>query len=161
VRKDPNSAEALSHLAWSYIHAGMHEEAADAYEQIIDMEPYNVDSYNNLGVVYGKYLGMPEKAVSLFKKALRIKPDADIHANLGNAYLDLGMYREALDEYKRAIQARPYYDRAHFGLGISFLRLNDQSAALKEYEILKKLNQALADELSVYLSAPAVPVQTK
>ncbi len=161
VRKDPNSEEALSHLAWSYIHAGMHEEAADAYEQIIGMDPYNVDSYNNLGVVYGKYLGMPEKAVSHFKKALRIKPDADIHANLGSAYLDLGMYREALEEYKRAIQARPYYDRAHFGLGISFLRLNDQGAALKEYEILKKLNPALADELSVYLSAPAVPVQTK
>lgn len=161
VRKDPNSAEALSHLAWSYIHAGMHEEAADAYEQIINIEPYNVDSYNNLGVVYGKYLGMPEKSVPLFKKALTIKPDADIYSNLGNAYLDLGMYREALEEYKRAIQARPYYARAHFGLGISFLRLNDQGAALKEYEMLKKLNPALADELSVYLSAPAVPLQPK
>jgi hypothetical protein len=158
VERNPNSAEALSRLAWTYIHAGKYEAASEIYEDIIKIEPDIVDTYNNLGVVYGKYLGMPEKAVSVFKTALRIKPDADIHSNLGNAYIDLGMYREALVEYQLALKARPYYARAHFGLGISFLRLNERDAAFEEYEILKKLNPALADELYVHLSTPAVPL---
>jgi tetratricopeptide (TPR) repeat protein len=146
-QESTDTAEALSLLAWAYIHAGKYNEAVDAYKQVIKLKPDIVDTYNNLGVVYGKYLGETEKSIEAFEKAIKIKPDADIYANLGNAYLDLGMFEEAVEHYKMAVKIKPYYAWAHYGLGISFLQLDDRNSALEEYKLLIKISPYLSHKL--------------
>ncbi|MCK4446802.1 MAG: tetratricopeptide repeat protein [Candidatus Marinimicrobia bacterium] len=49
--------------------------------------------------------GLYEKAIELFKKEIKIKPD-DFHSyhNIGNSYCKLEKYVEAIHSYKQAIK---------------------------------------------------------
>jgi tetratricopeptide (TPR) repeat protein len=67
--------------------------------------------------------------------------------NIGISYSELGMHEEAIKSFKKAIGIEPDFAEAHLGLGISYFYLKDRSSALKEYDILKRLNPQLAKEL--------------
>ena len=45
---------------------------------------------------------------------------ADVHNEVGDLYLRKGMYDEAMEEYKKAIEADPYCAIAHFNLSIVY-----------------------------------------
>ncbi len=61
------------------------------------------------------------RAIDTYKQAVRINPDdAEAHYNLGVAYGDSGMYKEAIEEYKQAIRINPDYAEAHHDLGVIY-----------------------------------------
>ena len=50
---------------------------------------------------------MPE-AIEQFKQALRIKPQsAEVHYNLGNAFIQQGNVKDAMQHYEEALRIRP------------------------------------------------------
>jgi Tfp pilus assembly protein PilF len=59
----------------------------------------------------------------------------------------LGWDKVGLQALEKAIQIKPKYAQAHYALGLSYLKLGDKNSALKEFRILKTLDQNLADEL--------------
>ncbi len=64
---------------------------------------------------------------------------ADVHNEVGDLYLRKGMYDEALEEYKKAIEADPGYAIAHFNLSIVYEKTGMKEEANEEYTIYKKL----------------------
>jgi tetratricopeptide (TPR) repeat protein len=61
-----------------------------------------------------------ERKIEELKQTIRINPDdVDAHANLGAAYADSGMYKEAIEACKQAIRIDPDYINAHYVLPIS------------------------------------------
>ena len=55
------------------------------------------------------------------KEEVRKNPDdAEAHFNLGVAYENLGMYKEAIEPYKQAIRIDPDYAMAHNNLGVAY-----------------------------------------
>jgi len=62
-------------------------------------------------------------------------------------YNNLGRYSEAIEAHKQAIRIEPDYAKAHFGLGLTYLRTRDEDLALEEYRILKDLDKGLANKL--------------
>ena len=49
-----------------------------------------------------------EEAISLFRKAIKLKPDfADAHNNLGNALLQKGEIKKAIDHYRETLKLKP------------------------------------------------------
>jgi len=64
---------------------------------------------------------------------------ADVHNEVGDLYLRKGMYDEAMEEYKKAIEADPGYAIAHFNLSIVYEKIGMKEEADEEYTIYKKL----------------------
>ena len=69
------------------------------------------------------------------------------HYNLGIAYKNLGMPKEAVASFKSAVSINPGSVDAHVGLGLTYMDLKDRASALEEYTVLKTLDPNQADIL--------------
>ena len=65
----------------------------------------------------------------------------------------VGKYQEAIMAFELAIEIKPDYEIAHYGLGLAHLSLDNQDAALVEFEILMSLYSQLGPRLyyKIYL----------
>jgi tetratricopeptide (TPR) repeat protein len=92
--------------------------------------------------------GMHQEAIEVFGEALSIQSDdAQAHNNVALACGKSGKHRQAIAAFKEAIRAKPDYAEAHYNLAITYLILKDENAALREYSVLKNLDQKLANQL--------------
>ncbi|MFH1856698.1 MAG: tetratricopeptide repeat protein [Candidatus Omnitrophota bacterium] len=92
-----DSAESLRKKGIQYQLAGEYQKAADYYQEAIDNNPEYITAYNDLGIVYHKYLGKTQKAIELFEKALKINPDyPGAHTNLALIYEEMNDEKNAL-----------------------------------------------------------------
>ncbi len=83
------------------------DKAIKAYEEARDLNPYSINPYISLGVIYGNY-NQPEKAAENFKKAIEIDPYMEgSHLGLGFAYFKMGKTNESIPELERAIELNP------------------------------------------------------
>jgi len=64
--------------------------------------------------------------------------------NLAYCYRKVGQLERAIDLYKTAIALRPLFVQAHDYLARTYLARGDRAAALREYEIVKRLDAKLA-----------------
>lgn len=89
------------------------------------------------------------KKVALLKDAgiVDYKKTAEYWFNLGVAYHESGMYKEAIESYKKAIRIKPDDAEVHYYLGLAYLNLSDRGSALEEYKILKELDKEKANKL--------------
>jgi tetratricopeptide (TPR) repeat protein len=97
--------------------------------------------------------GQYEKAIDLYKRALRQKPDfPEAHLNLSEAYFNLGRYDEAIASANQAIQQRSDWAHAHVALGNAYIKLDrdaDAIAPLRKALELEPQNSAARDSLSL------------
>ncbi len=61
--------------------------------------------------------------------------------------MNQGKYQEAIKQYYETLPINPNNAEAHHNIGNAYLKIRNRDSALKEYEILKTLNPALADAL--------------
>jgi tetratricopeptide (TPR) repeat protein len=77
-----------------------------------------------------------------------LKPDfAPAYFAMGEALLGLGREADGIGAYKKAIYADPGFAPAHFAMGSAMLKRGDRSGALQQFDILKKLDADMADNL--------------
>ena len=147
IRLKSDLAEYHNNLGWSYQRLGRYQEAIQSCKEAIRVKPDFALAHYNLGNSYAA-LKKYEEAIDSYKEAIRIKFDlAEAHLDLGAAYFYTGRVEEAIVSYKQAIRLKPSLAEAHLNLGMSYLRLGDKGSAIEEYEILRVLNQELANKL--------------
>src|SRR5690349_18016709 len=99
----------LIQAALQHHQAGRLAEAEVAYQDVLCIDPRNVDAQHFLGVIAfqrGAY-DLAEKRIS---QAVTWHPaNAAAHYNLGNALLGLGRARDAVASYRQAIALQPAY----------------------------------------------------
>ena len=117
-------------------------------------EQGNMDTVNlyDQGVEATK-AGDYQKAMSLFKDALKTSPDnPDVLNMLAHTQLKLGMIDESLDGYKQALKLRPRFPEAREYLGEAYIQ-----AAIREMETLKSYGddgrKSLEDLTKAYLKS--------
>ena len=157
LKLHPNYHSSYSVLGHSYNQLGRFNDAIDVLTKAISINPDYTEDYVNLGLAYGN-LGRVNEEIDTYKKLLSIKPDhAMAHNNLGYAYEYLGRFEEAIQYYKKAIEIKPGLTLAHDNLaglaearyrsGISYFNNGNKDLALKEYEILKTIDENTANQL--------------
>jgi tetratricopeptide (TPR) repeat protein len=105
-----NTGKALSEL-------GKTEEAIEAYQQAITLDPKYALPYNGLGNTLSD-LGKTKEAIEAYKQAIDVDPENALTYNgLGNALSELGEKEEALEAYKQAINLDPKSALPYYGLG--------------------------------------------
>lgn len=76
-----------------------------------------------------------EKALTLFKKALKISPNSElIISNIGNVYLEQGKFGKALEFYENAININQNYAEVYCNRGNALQGLRKFNEAFKSYD---------------------------
>ena len=143
-RRDP---AALYARAVTYLSMGVYRKAACDLLKTIVLDRAFLQAYKHLGFVQFT-LGKEEAALKTLNKALEIDPDyAEIYCVLGDAYLDLGEHDKAREAFEKALKLEPDNAEAHSKIAMYYLARGDMKGLKREYEILKTLDVALAEQI--------------
>jgi tetratricopeptide (TPR) repeat protein len=101
---EPNHAEALNYIGYTYAEQGVRlDEALDLVQKAAKLRPDSGYIVDSLGWVYFQK-GQYDEAVRYLEKAAVLTPDdPTINEHLGDAYFKKQMYEESLERYKRAL----------------------------------------------------------
>ena len=115
-------------------------EARSAFERSLVINPFNIDTLNNLGLLH-LASGRQNEAEACFKRALELAPDfARAHFNLGLLYAEKKSDSSAADQYRKAVLADPALAGAWRNLGNLLLKNSDPAGALAVYQSGAKAN---------------------
>ena len=64
-------------LAVAYTKSKLYDDAIEAYEKSLGLDPNNADAHYNLGLLYSDVKNNSKKAIAHYKKYLELKPDAE------------------------------------------------------------------------------------
>ena len=134
LRKNPDSALALSNLGGIATDRRDFEAARDYLQRALDVEPSNAEVRNNLGVI--AYLtGDPRAAEGHYRDALKWKPrDPNARNNLAVLMLDDGRKQKGLALAREAVEIDPDYYQGHLTLARALRETGRFGDALRHYE---------------------------
>lgn len=94
VALNPDATNVFS-LGQLYLNTERPLQAAEQFEEVVNLTPENVNGYYGLGQAFGK-LGDLEAAVGQFEIAIELQPDFySTYAELGYLYADMGRVEDA------------------------------------------------------------------
>jgi tetratricopeptide (TPR) repeat protein len=157
---EPSPTTALYQTGLMYMEAGAYDQAVDALNQFIRLNPNDAIAYAKLGLAYSRLRKHKEAVVGL-NMAIRIKPevvDVEAYYNLGSSYLALGKHKDAVEAYKKALYASRVEaidnDQAsqrvptwqiYYGLGLAYDNGGRYPDAIRELSEAVKLNPTFAE----------------
>jgi type IV pilus assembly protein PilF len=119
LQDDPNYVPALNILGLTYMELGQHAAAQQALEKAVSINPGDSDTRNNYGWFLCRSKKQPDEAIKQFMLAVRnplYQTPERAYVNAGDCSRDKGDLAAAEGYYQRALQQRPGYGRALFGL---------------------------------------------
>lgn len=118
-------------------------EARNDFERAVKLKKDYAEAVNNLGVIYYQQEDY-KKAISLYKKALAIRPTASFHSNLGSVYFAQKKFEDATKEYLEALRLDPDVFERSSATGI-LGRVSTPTDRAKYAIMLAKLYAQLGD----------------
>lgn len=104
-------------------------EAADLLEKAATIEPTNIVTHFNLGVLRSK-LNQPEAAIASYKRAVDLDPKHfDANFFLGTLQVKTGNLHDARRSFQRAAELRPEDVRVQVSLAEVYVKLGEQALA--------------------------------
>lgn len=119
--------------------AKRYEEALQAYDHALRLDPNYANAYYNKGNVL---LGLQqyEEALQAYDHVLRLDPSyAYAYNGKGNVFRDLKRYDEALQAYDDALRPDPNYARAYYNKGNVLQELGREKEAQQMFEKARQL----------------------
>lgn len=116
LRLNPHYTEAALHLAVTYNDQGKYEEAREVYERVLsgkDAAPKQVDK-----LVKGKI--------------------ANMHAEVGQAYQEIGSFVQAAEEYRKALELAPSFVDIRAKLAMALRAAGQNGEAIEHLVAIKK-----------------------
>ncbi len=137
IKLDPK-AEYVSTLGTALQRMGRLEEAIEAFDKAISLQPENADFWKSIGAVLID-LNRPDEALLALEQALKLRPRYADAANLcGLIFYRREQYSEALEHFDLSLEVRPDQADALYMRGLLYLDL-------------KRFEEARADNYQSYL----------
>jgi tetratricopeptide (TPR) repeat protein len=134
-------------LGWIYLVQGMHDAAIAEGKKAVVLGPSNAFANCLLGA-FLTWADRPDEAIPVINNAFRLNPfpiDWQFTA-LGNAYLVLGRYEEALANHKKALERNPDNFFSSFFLASIYGHLGRGEEAHAAAKELLRLNPSFSVE---------------
>jgi protein O-GlcNAc transferase len=126
-------------------HQGQVEEAIDAFQKALQVDPKYADGHFNLGVLF-RGQGKLDDAIESYKRAIAVKPKHfDAMYNLGNALKEKGMLDEAVTAFQQSLSIKPDFAEAHNNLGNALRELKRLEEAGVSYQNALSVNPDYID----------------
>ena len=125
--------------------AGLWEEAASKYEQVLKGDAKHIPSQFNLAVCRTK-LGKPDDAIATYKTLL--EQDGTVYearVNLALLLDQTGKHNEAGEQFEKALALRPNEVQAELNLGMFYMRENNVDKAYPHLTALSGKGVATVD----------------
>ncbi|MDD9933839.1 MAG: tetratricopeptide repeat protein [Myxococcales bacterium] len=129
---------------------GKLEAARDAFRRALEINPSYTEAALNLSVTYND-LGDYEQAQQVYQSVIHFDESgeeeidpfakgkiANLHAELAQAYVEIGMANEAVQEYRNAIRLCPSFADLRVKLAEIYRQMGDLVAA--RYELNEAIN---------------------
>jgi tetratricopeptide (TPR) repeat protein len=147
IRIEPDNLPARMELADAYGHLDQTTAQIEALKHILLLHPDHVPALQRMGQALGR-IGRYDEALDTLRHAIALAPDnAEIHYAMGAIFHDRNLPSEELQSYIQAIRSDPQMVPAHFSIALLFLRQGNPQLALREYAILKNLDEDAARRL--------------
>lgn len=155
VEAENKNITALVNFSVALIRCNMQQDAKPVLEYVLELDPKNFDAHINLCNIY-QSMGQSEECLKLSIRAIEIRPNAIIgYNNLGTAFGDLNMVKEAREALSIAHQLDPTYVTTAINLAQIEVKLGNFAEAAQLYEKLLPLKNISPSELDLvkyYLS---------
>jgi adenylate cyclase len=112
----------------------LYDQAIEAYQRSLTVRPHYAEAHVGLGDAKAAK-GDHEGAIGHYQKALALDPlNARVHFSLAKIYYnEKGLYFEAVNAYKKAIELDQYFVDARMGLGETYEEKGLYKDAIAEY----------------------------
>lgn len=123
--------------------------ALKIYEEIVGINPNNIDSLLNIGIFYFDSWDL-KKAEEFFSKALQIDPN-NVLANfdMGSLKGEQEQREEEIKYYLKAIEINPLYADVYYNLGLAWRILGKYENAILCYKRYLDLTRNRKDEIEI------------
>lgn len=158
ARMDPSLTPAYDAIAILAFNLERWDEAAEAAEKILKMDPSNEKA---LRIRYDAYVNLDKKELIADALVALATVDAEFAANnlynLAVGYFNAGEYPDAIKLFSKAIETNPEHAKAHYYLGLSAVNTGDNALAKQHLSKFVELapedpDAAAAKEMIKYVS---------
>ncbi len=152
IQQKPTYADVLNKLGFIENLKGNLEEAVKYFERAVTINPRYTEASLNLAITYNE-LGEFKKAEEVMAMAAQIARDkrgkldhfvagklANEHYRIGNIYLDFGLYDDAIEEYRKALELYPELPDVHTKLGVALRNKGEFEEAIVHFNRAKEIN---------------------
>ncbi|MGH9928935.1 MAG: tetratricopeptide repeat protein [Pyrinomonadaceae bacterium] len=127
--------------------AGEYQKAIEDFSESARLSPNWAEAHYALALSLTEMQQL-KAAIDEFKRVLKLKAKYGLmvlsNYNLGNAYADLGEYKEAIDAYKQAIELNPELSEPHNNLGLAYAASGQPAEAVAELKAAVQLKPDFA-----------------
>ena len=128
------------------INAKRWNEALNAYNKAIEVNPNDASAYNNRGLAYHN-LDKRNMAIADYDKAIELNPEyGDAFNNRGKTIAGLGDYKQAILNYDRAIELNQKNADAYYNRGYAYSRLGNSTYANQDLKKAARLGNIFAQK---------------
>jgi tetratricopeptide (TPR) repeat protein len=137
TKLDPKNSETYLLLGRLYILQKDLMKAENAFKTALNLQPGSEEAITNLAYLYNEE-GATQKAIDLLKTNADKAQSAKVYAMLGYTYEQQKEYPQAIESYRKAVEADPENLDAQRGLAQNLLNSGKMDEALKAYqEVIK------------------------
>ena len=142
-------------LGMLYFFKGQYEKAIVAAKRAVALNPNGADAHCILAYILDNS-GKTEEALRFYKKAFRLNPFPPnwYYQFLGETYLDMERYEEAIGLFKKAVDMEPNDLWSHLGLVVAYSQIGQFEKAQTEVGAIYEIDPEFSlDEIEKYESS--------
>jgi tetratricopeptide (TPR) repeat protein len=143
----PANEDSYVEMCQLYLAMKKFKEAVPCYEALIKRQSPNIKSRSFYGIALIQS-NQYEKAFAVLKENTELFPDKAVtHNALGLLYFKKKKYKQAIENFNRALEINADFEPARYNLALTQILVNDKDSALKQYVLLKNSNSSFAEPL--------------
>ncbi len=129
----PNNPDRQVEFGKLLIKAGRPEEAELAFKNALKHSSKNADLHTEIGEAY-LAAGMDDRAAEAFRGSLTITEDINVYNRLGIALRRKKRFKEAIQEYRKALAIAPNDEVLYYNIGRALLEDGQGDAAVMAFK---------------------------
>lgn len=133
VEISPNNPDRQTRLGEIYMEKGDVDKAEEAFKIAVKHDPHSPERRTAIGEAYLKG-GQEDRAADAFKQSIDLKQDTNVYNRLGIALRKKGKFKEAIQEYKKAIKVDPSDEVLYYNIGRAYMQDKNFNSARKAFK---------------------------
>ena len=133
----------------------MVESAIRCYENVLRINPENLDAKTDLGVCYAEGTSNPMQGIMMLREVVNKNPEHEnAQFNLGVLSMRSGQYEKAAERFQRVLSINPKRKEMYLMAGRAYMLAGNMEKAAENFEKLKKetADAALVAEANNYIN---------